>query len=142
MSDQKRRLYEGMFLLDHRSGADLKQAGKHVRDLLHRVGAEIEVLTKWDERKLAYSIEGQKRGTFLLTYFRVDGAQIAEIERLVNLSEELLRCLLIRADHIGETELDLAKREAEMDLEAELRSGEDGSSESEETASTETAATA
>lgn len=121
MTDQT-PLYEGMFLFSlNELGGRLGPAIDQLRQLLERVGARIEAVYKWDERKLAYEIKGNKRGLYLMSYFRVDGDQIARIERTVNLSDTILRCLILRVDHIGEIELEEArKREAETADAAQL----------------------
>ena len=123
MSEPTMALYEGMFLLNQQEAAtDFGGCIDFVKDVFTRAEAELIVLTKWDERRLAYPIRGQKRGTYLLAYFRARGAQIANIERDCNLSEQVLRNMIIRAEHIGETELELAKKEAtDLDLEAKMR---------------------
>lgn len=99
-------LYEGMFLLGQAASADTASAISLVREILERVEAEIVVLRQWDERKLAYAIKGQKRGTYLLSLFRVSGTQIVNIERDCNLSDEILRVQILRADHMGQIEID------------------------------------
>ena len=106
-------LYEGMFLLSQQEAAsDFAGCVSFLNEVFERAEAELIALTKWDERKLAYTIKGQKRGTYMLAYFRVRGTQIANIERDCNLSDYVLRSMMLKADHIGETELELAKREA------------------------------
>jgi len=121
MSDSKIYLYEGLFLLDPAACTDFVAAVEHVRTLFTRAGAELLVLRKWDERRLAYEIRKQKRGIFLLAYFKAPGHAIAHIERDVSLSERVIRVLMLRADHIGEVELELAAKDADLSLEAKLR---------------------
>jgi small subunit ribosomal protein S6 len=116
------RLYEGLFLLNQQSvAADFAATVQYVRDAITATGAELLVVRKWDERKLAYPIQGQKRGVFLLIYFRGPVEKIVNIERDFKLSEHVLRSMIIRADHIGETELELAGRDAELSPEVKLR---------------------
>lgn len=124
MSEPTMDLYEGMFLLNQQEAAsDFGGCIDFVKDVFTRAEADLIVLTKWDERRLAYPIRGQKRGTYLLAYFRARRTQIANIERDCNLSEQVLRALILRGEHIGETELELAKKEAtDLDLEAKTRS--------------------
>ena len=126
MPDPRPRLYEGLFLLDqHAVAADFSGCVEHVQGILEHVGAEIIVLKKWNECRLAYEIKGQKRGTYLLSYFNVEGSKIATIERNCNLSEKVLRHMFLQADHIGETELELAKKDDTLATESALRSGSD-----------------
>lgn len=127
MAEVRVNLYEGMFLLNQQAvAADFNAAIEHVREILNRAEAEILILSKWDERKLAYEIRNQKRGLFVLAYFKARASQIANIDRDCNLSEQVLRALIIRADYMGEAELEVAKKNAELSLEAKLRSGGEG----------------
>ena len=108
------RLYEGFFLINPvKIASNIGAATALVQELLDRAGAQTLSIAKWDERKLAYDIHGVKRGLFMLAYFKVDGGKIVGIERDVTLSENVMRCLILRADHVGETELEIARQEAE-----------------------------
>jgi len=92
------RLYEGLFLVDSDSAAsDWDGVNSNIRRILERSGAEIVSMKKWDERRLAYEIQGKSRGTYILTYFNVAGDKIAAIERNVRLSEQIMRVLIVRA---------------------------------------------
>ena len=109
MSDSTPVLYEALFLVNQTALAtDAEGTIAHVQEMLDRAEAETLTLQQWDERKLAYPIEGQKRGTFLIAYFKARPTQIANIERDCNLSEQVLRVMFVRADHMGEVELNLA----------------------------------
>ncbi len=119
-------LYEGLFLISQSAASDLNAATEHLRQILTRGEAEIIVLRKWEERRLAYPIKGQKRGTYLIAYFHVPPQKLRSIERELNLSEQVLRAMMLRADHVGEVELEAAKRGEKLwDTEQKLR-GEEG----------------
>ena len=119
MADSQNRLYEGMFLLNPAQiSASVAAATQAVQAVLDRVSAEVEAIYKWDDRKLAYEIEGQKRGIYILTYFRVPGPKVAEIEHTVNFSEEIMRCLIVRADHMGDVELEEARQKQSETVDA------------------------
>jgi len=95
------KLYEGMFLVDSALAAsDWQGVNDTIRSILEKTGAEIVSINKWDERKLTYDIMGKSRGTYILTYFRVDGSKIAEIERAVQLSENIMRVLVLSIEDI------------------------------------------
>ncbi len=97
--------YEGMFLFDSGATHEWERVESEIGRIMERAGAEVVLCRKWDERKLAYEIRGRKRGCYVLTYFRAAGDQIAGIERDARLSEAILRCLVLRADHVGEEQL-------------------------------------
>ena len=109
MADSTPVLYEALFLVSQAAlASDSEGTVAHVKEMLDRAEAETLDLRQWDERKLAYPIDGQKRGTFLISYFKARPTQIANIERDCNLSEQVLRVMFVRADHMGEIELKLA----------------------------------
>ncbi|MBX2852312.1 MAG: 30S ribosomal protein S6 [Phycisphaeraceae bacterium] len=109
MADSTPVLYEALFLMSQTAlASDTEGTIGHVKEMLDRAEAETLDLRQWDERKLAYPVEGQKRGTFLISYFRARPTQIANIERDCNLSEQVLRVMFVRGDHMGEIELNLA----------------------------------
>jgi small subunit ribosomal protein S6 len=93
-----KRLYEAMFLVDSALATDWDGIIKTIKDILSRVNAEIVSLDKWSERKLTYEIEHKSRGTYILCYFRADSSRIKEIERAAQLSERIMRVLILSVD--------------------------------------------
>jgi len=125
MSDERTTTYEGFFLFPQAVAANLQGAIDHLEELLKRVDAEVVSLRKWDERRLAYEIKGNKRGVYFLVYFRADPARLTDLERGCNLSEQLLRSMVTRADHIPAEEIEAADGRAQLADEIRLRaSGE------------------
>jgi len=96
------RQYEALFLLNSSYATGSWEAAKgEVEHILHRANAEILHVRKWDDRRLAYELEGQKRGTYVLVFFKAEGPKIAGIERDVQISENILRVLVLKADHLA-----------------------------------------
>ena len=94
------RVYEAMFLVDSGDAAAWGDLTKHIANIFTRSGAEIIGITRWDERKLAFTIKRRKRGTYVLAFFLLkSGALLPEIERDALLSEKILRSIILRADH-------------------------------------------
>lgn len=90
------KLYECMFLVDSGKWATDPQGTEGaVREILDRCEAEIVHLTPFQEGRLAYEIEGQRKGLHLLTYFKMDGSKGVELTRLCKLSDVVLRHLII-----------------------------------------------
>ena len=100
MAETRINAYEGMFLFPQTVSADLQSAIDHILEMLAKGGAEIISLCKWDERRLAYDIKGNKRGVYFLAYFKCDAQKLTIIERDCRLSERLLRSMITRADHV------------------------------------------
>jgi small subunit ribosomal protein S6 len=97
--------YEAMFLLGSAFAPELDNALKIVRGMIEKHEGKVLVLKKWDERKLAYELGGQKRGLYIICYFTAPAAAAVAIERDVTLSDQVLRVLLTRADHLNADEM-------------------------------------
>jgi small subunit ribosomal protein S6 len=114
----KNKLYEGMFLVDSsKAGADWDGIIAAIRTILEKAGAEIDSIRKWDDRRLAYDIKGKSRGTYILSYFRVEGARIRDIEKSVRLSEKIMRVLILSAERLSPE--DIAKETPATKVEME-----------------------
>jgi len=89
--------YEAMFLVDtSRANREWDEVVKHIHGLIKRNGGEISKSEKWAERRLAYPILGRKRATYILVHFEGDGSGIASLQRDCQLSEVVLRVLIVR----------------------------------------------
>jgi small subunit ribosomal protein S6 len=97
--------YEAMFLLGSAFAADLDGALKLARGIVERHEGKIIVLKKWDERKLAFEVGAQKRGLYLICYFTAPPKSVVAIERDVTLSDQILRVLVTKADHLNADEM-------------------------------------
>lgn len=103
MSETDVHYYEGMFVFAQ--ARDLGEGVDRVREIFDRAGAEVLAMSKWDERRFAYPIKKHKRGVYVLTHFACPAEKLAQIERDCNLSEDILRALILRADHLSEEEM-------------------------------------
>ena len=69
-----------------------------VSELLTSNGANILKTEKWGERKLAYPIDKKKSGFYVLTTFEIDGTKLAEVESKLNITEEVMRYIVVKQD--------------------------------------------
>jgi small subunit ribosomal protein S6 len=88
-----------MFLVDSaESSQNWDTVVGTVKTILERAEAEIVSINKWDERKLAYKVSGKTRGTYILCYFKAEGERLQNIEKDVQLSEQIIRVLILSAE--------------------------------------------
>ena len=121
MSNTTKKIYEALFLLPQSSGADLGNAAELVKGILQKVEAELISFRKWDERRLAYEIKGNKRGLYFLCYFRMAGEQVSALDRQCFLSDDVLRHMVTRADHLTMEQMQAADGAQELADEIKLR---------------------
>lgn len=124
MSEDRVNPYEGLFLFPQSATADLQAVIDHMMEILARADAELISLRRFDERRLAYEIKGHKRGVYFLIYFRARSNALVGIERDCNLSEQLLRWLIIRADQYSPEKMEAADGRTELEDEIRLRRDE------------------
>lgn len=99
--DTAKRLYEALFLVDTAvATADWDGTMKAIERLLERAQADVLSVRKWDEKKLAYPVKKKERGTYLLAYFKAPTSSMAGLERDVQLSETVMRVMVLRGDHL------------------------------------------
>lgn len=92
-------VYEGMFILDsNRYARDAQKVASSIPKAVEAVGGEILASRLWSEQKLAYPINGHRKGTYWLSYFRVDSDKLTELNRSFKLNEGILRSLLLKID--------------------------------------------
>ena len=117
------RLYECMFLLDSgRYAQDPQGTENTVKEYLSKCDAEIVGMAPWQDGRLAYEIDGHRKGLHYLVYLRMDGSRVDQLERICKLSEVVIRHLLLEheeklfelmtqqfAEHSVETEPDAAE---------------------------------
>ena len=146
----EKKLYEGMFLVDSaKAASDWDGINAAIKRILDKAEAEIVSIRKWDDRRLAYDIKGTSRGTYLLCYFRADGRQIQGIEKAVQLSEKIIRVLVLNTDQMAQADIEKdtpatkAEKEQEKALAEQTREAEENQQDyQEEAPSAEEAPTA
>ncbi len=144
----RKNVYEGLFIFDsNRYSRDPVGVSGQITELVTKLGGEVLVSRLWEERRLAYPINGQRKGTYWLTYFKLDSSQLTTLERDLQLSESILRSLTLKVDarivdalvsHAQATGTDLAKsrRSETAKTETSDETGEEATGEEEEVAET------
>jgi len=103
----KKKLYEAMFLVDSAdAGSDWDGVIGSITKVLKRAKVDIVSIKKWDDRRLAYEIKSFARGTYILCYFRSDGQSNHQIETAVQLSERIIRVLILCVDWMTDEDIE------------------------------------
>ena len=93
------RVYEGLFLLDsNRYARDSKGVSGQIDEMITKCGGEVLVSRLWNEQRLAYPIKGNRKGTYWLTYFRMESSGVSQLNRQGQLNSNILRSLVISVD--------------------------------------------
>ncbi|MFP6671970.1 MAG: 30S ribosomal protein S6, partial [Pirellulaceae bacterium] len=92
-------VYECLFILDaNRFARDPNAVDTKITEMIERRGGEVLISRRWNEQKLAFPINGQRKGTYWLSYFRIDSNEVVHFERACRLNEHVLRNLTVKVD--------------------------------------------
>ena len=108
------RIYEIMYLIDNNAvRAGWKEAKAAATGLIEKHGGKVLSARRWDERKLAYTIKQRRRGTYMLAYGEIPGPGVATLRRELDLTESVLRYLILQVESVPQQELELTRAESE-----------------------------
>ena len=90
--------YECMFVVSVANGEEAaKTTVAKFTDLIN-ANAEVIAIDDWGKRRFAYPIEDMNEGYYTVATFKCEGAFPAELQRLMNIDESVLRAMVIAID--------------------------------------------
>lgn len=93
------RPYEVMYVLDTRLDEESQsKINGRVQETIAKIGGKVESTESLGRKRLAYPIKKQNDGLYMLTNFEADSRSLKELNRVMNITEGLLRHLVVRRD--------------------------------------------
>lgn len=90
--------YETVFIINPNIGDDnIKATVDRFTDMINANGEVIEK-NEWGLRKLAYPIQFLEEGYYVLVNFNANPQFLAELDRVFNITDSVLRSLIIRKE--------------------------------------------
>jgi small subunit ribosomal protein S6 len=97
--EDKLRTYEVMFIAPPNSGEDdLRKLTTQLETVVNDLGGKVTKLDTIGRRKLAYPINKFDEGVYTLLNIEGSGAEIAEVERRLRVSDLVIRHITVRTD--------------------------------------------
>ncbi len=91
--------YESLFVVDLSSGEEAAKETVTKFTSLIAANGEIIDIADWGKRRLAYPINDMNEGYYTVVTFKAPASFIAELDRLFNIDEAIMRKLVIRLEH-------------------------------------------
>lgn len=92
----RQHFYEGMFLVDSgKFATDPDAVTNEIMTVLAKVGATVVAHRPWQDGKLAYEIQGMKKGLHYIVCFTMRGAGMKTLIRQCQLNETIIRQMFI-----------------------------------------------
>ncbi|PIR32206.1 MAG: 30S ribosomal protein S6 [Alphaproteobacteria bacterium CG11_big_fil_rev_8_21_14_0_20_44_7] len=96
-------LYEITYIVRQEIGEkEVETITKEFTEFLTKNGGKIIKNESWGLRNFAYEIRKAKKGHYVHLGVDADHAEVAELERNMKLHENVIRCLIVRAEEIND----------------------------------------
>ena len=89
--------YETMFIVDVSGGEEATAAVVEKFKSLIEANGTVESFDEWGKRRLAYPINDMNDGYYVLVNFEAEPSFVAELERIFNITEGVMRSMTIKA---------------------------------------------
>ena len=89
--------YETMYIVDSTGSEETTAALVNKFKTLIEQNGTIESFNEWGKRKLAYPINDMTEGYYVLVIYTADPSFVAELERIFNITEGVMRSMTTKA---------------------------------------------
>ena len=90
--------YECMFIINAANGDEAAKATVAKFTETITANAQIVEVAEWGRRRLAYPIEDMNEGYYMVYTFKSESAFPAELQRLANIDEAVMRCMVVKLE--------------------------------------------
>ena len=115
--------YECLFIVDVTKGDETCDATVNKFLSMIEANAEVVDVAKWGKRRLAYPINDMPEGYYVVATFKTEPAFPAELERVFNIDETIMRSMIIRLEYDAAEKK--AAKAAEVVAEAAVEAAEE-----------------
>lgn len=112
--------YEIAVLYDPGLEVDLTKAEDRIKKILADNGGKVVSSDNWGKKKLAYPINKNEHAVYVFYTVELPGESLAKVESMLNITDEVIRYLIVRLDP-----KELAKAEAAKAAKAEKEAKKD-----------------
>ncbi|MFQ5598188.1 MAG: 30S ribosomal protein S6 [Nitrospiria bacterium] len=97
--------FETIFILKPALGdEDITTIIDKMKGIIEQEGGEIVAVENWGKRKLAYEVQSERKGIYVVIHFKGPSRLVRELERNYRISESIIKyiTLTIGADKLGQ----------------------------------------
>lgn len=100
MTDRTDRQYELVYILPpDTTEQQATELHGQLEAVVSRMSGQIEKTENWGRRRLAYEIERQKEGVYILEVINGSGELMKELDRRLRVMDQVMRHMVVRVDH-------------------------------------------
>ena len=109
--------YENLFIVSLANGEEAAKETVNKFTTLIANNAEIVEVAEWGRRRLAYLINDESEGYYTVVTFKTASEFPAELDRLINIDENVMRSMTLRLEYepVAKAEAATAEQTASAD---------------------------
>lgn len=88
--------YEVMYIVKPLEDEVFETVVKKFEDLVNNNGGTVEKIDRWGKKRFAYEIQKMQEGLYVVMNFAAEAACVAELDRVMKITDELLRHMIIK----------------------------------------------
>lgn len=93
------RNYEILFILrPDMTEEEVEASREKIKSIITDNGGEVTKVDNMGKRRLAYEIRDYREGIYTVVYFTADETMVKELDRVVRITEDIIRHLIVRND--------------------------------------------
>lgn len=93
------KAYELMLILRPNLEDEAREAVlEKVRGIITAAGGTVDSEEVWGKRRLAHEIDHTEEGDYQVTLLHADTATVAELDRVLHITDQVLRFMIVRRD--------------------------------------------
>ncbi|EGO65696.1 30S ribosomal protein S6 [Acetonema longum] len=90
--------YEVIFIVKLAEEEAMNGVIAKFESLIQNNGGSVEKIDRWGKRRLAYELKDHTEGYYVITHFAAPAAAVAELDRVMKITDEILRHMIIKKD--------------------------------------------
>ncbi|MFY9269246.1 MAG: 30S ribosomal protein S6 [Candidatus Manganitrophaceae bacterium] len=88
--------YETIFIVKPTlSEEEVAKIMEKVNGAIQKAGGEVVMMENWGKRKLAYEVQKEKKGNYIISHFKGGGQTVSEVERTYRLDESIIKFMTV-----------------------------------------------
>ena len=88
--------YEVMFIVKPAEDEAINTVVAKFENLIKSNGGTVEKVDRWGKRRLAYEVKDFMEGHYMLLFFSAPAKAIAELDRVMKITDEILKHMVIK----------------------------------------------
>ncbi|MFO7916298.1 MAG: 30S ribosomal protein S6 [Candidatus Krumholzibacteriales bacterium] len=106
------RSYECVFILKAAlDDSEVENQINGLKEIVTSRGGEIQKKDIWGKRRLAYDIDGNAEGIYVLVYFRGNNEILDELRRVFRYNDQVIRHMIVQNENPNIVEPDVSETE-------------------------------